>query len=305
MVAVLDTIAAITLGLLLVTYGVGLPVTLIVAAVSWRHRTRRPAVASPAVAAPLPPGRPPPPAVPAGPPVGPPPIGQHPGAVHLATRLPPPPPAPPTAPAFAPSPVSPAFLRLSGLERQVLALRDAPAPVDSYYRLGSEASELLGRYAGDSTVGRHASGLLGIVEALAPPDFPVADPPPPPARVPDRLPDRLRVGLGRLAAAGRPVPAAWAFSWLGHLPDRWPAPAHHHRDLGRAFTARYAEAYPHGGLLLPATGGRLVLSYTPAGARFGGQPLPIATGLPDISGLLDPVYRLRAVGTAAVADLVR
>jgi hypothetical protein len=277
MTTVLDTIGAITLGLLMVAYGVGLPATLIVAAVSWRSRTRRPLAATP----------------------------HHP-LPHAPLGSPPvvPPPAPPTVPAFAPSPVGPAFLRLSGLERQVLGLLDAAAPAGAYHRLAGEASELLGRYGAEPTVGRHASGLLAIIEALAPPGFPLADPPPPPERVPARPPDRLRVGLGRLAAAGRPVPAGWAFSWLGHLPDRWPAWAHHHGDLGRAFAARYAESYPHGGIAVPAAGGRLMLSYTPAGARFGGQPLPVATGLPDVVDAPEPVHRLRVVGAAAAADLL-
>jgi TerB N-terminal domain len=273
-VAVADTIGAITIGVLMVAYLVGLPVTLIIAGVSWRSRTRRPQPAPPSV-------------VPS----------------QVGPRPPPQVGPPPTVPALAPSPVSPAFLRLSGLERQVLALRGAPAPADTHYRLASEASELVGRYGSDSTVGRHASGLLAIVEALAPPGFQVTDPPPPPAQVPDRLPDRLRVGLGRLAATGRPVPAAWAYSWLGHLPDRWPARAQHHGDLGRAFTARYLEAHPIGGIVLPATGGRLALSYTPASARFGGQPLVIATGLPDVAGLAEPVHRLRAVAATAAAEL--
>jgi TerB-like protein len=272
MVAVLDTIAAATLGLLLVAYVFGLPVTLIVSGVSWRTRTRTcPAPA--AIPADLPAAAP----APAG---------------------------PLTAPAFAPSPVGPALLRLSNLERQVLALREAPAPAEVYPRLAAEAGELLGRYGTESVVGRHATGLLAIVEGLAPAGSGLGDAPPVPALPPPRPPDRLRVSLGRFASAGEPVPVAWAFCWLGHLPDRWPphVPGH---ELARAFAARYSEAYPLGGMTLPWTGHRLALRYTPASARFGGQELVVSTGLPDVAGLPEALHQLRALGAAAVRDLVR
>jgi hypothetical protein len=267
MVTVLDTIAAVALGLLLAAYGLGLPATLIVSGVYWRTRTRR-GVTSP----PPPPPRPQPPTI------------------------------PPTAAAFAPSPVSPALLRLSNLERQVLALREAPASPERHVTLAAEAGELLGRYGVESTVGRHAAGLLAIAEALAPAGFRPGDAPPVPAFPPPRLPDRVRVGLGRLAAAGQPVPVAWAFCWLGHLPDRWSArlPGH---ELAGAFAARYSEAYPRGGIVLPWSGRRLALRYTPASARFGGQELAVVTGLPDVAELPEPLHRLRAVAAAALADL--
>jgi hypothetical protein len=281
MVAVMDTIAAAALGLLLVAYLVGVPLTLIVSAVHWPSRTRRIRDLTPAPAQ-LPTSLP----------------------SQRLPGLPAPAPAPvPTAPAFAPSPVSPALLRLSNLERQVLALRDAPAPAELYPRLAAEAGDLLGRSGADSTVGRHAAGLIAIVEALAPTGFRLGDAPPVPAFPPPRLPDRLRAGLGRFAAAGSPLPVAWAFAWLGHLPDRWPPQLPSH-ELARAFAARYAESYPLGGIALPWTGYRLTLHYTPASARFGGQELAIPTGLPDVSQLLEPVHQLRAVGAAAVADLL-
>jgi hypothetical protein len=300
-----DTIAAAALVVLIVLYALGLPATVIVAVVQWRSRTR------------------PQPLVPVGPPraahrVSGAPRAAHrvPGAPRAAHRVPGAP--PPTVPALAPPPVGPAFLRLQGLERRVLALRDAPVPVAAYRQLAAEAAELLGRHGSGSTIGRYAAGLLAVVEALAPPDLPLStDPPPPPETAPAGLPDLLRVELGRLAAAGRPIPAGWAFAWLGHLPDRWPVladpylspgtaprpPSAPHDRLARAFDRRYAEAYPHGGMIVALTGARLALRYTPASARFGGQPLTFATGLPDVAMLPDPVRRLRAIGTAAAADL--
>ena len=44
--------------------------------------------------------------------------------------------------------------------------------------------------------------------------------------------------------------------------------------------------------------------WAPRRVRFGGQELAIPTGLPDVTELLEPVHQLRAVGAAAVADLL-
>src|SRR5690606_12868929 len=130
------------------------------------------------------------------------------------------------------------------------------------------------------------------------------DPPPPPPVAPPQLPDRLRVGLARLAAAGRPIPALWAVAWHSHRPDRWPADADQRRDeLVTAFIRRYHERYPHGGMIVVLTDARLTLSYTPASARFGGRAIEVVTDLPEVTELPDAVRRLSAVAAAALGDL--
>lgn len=271
-----STIGAIVLGVLLLVYVAGAPATLAVAAVYWRQRTRGTAT---------------------------------PAAAHAPAR-------PPTfAPAMASSvtptltgvgPAGEAFLHLQRLEREVLALRDAPASAHAYPRLAAEVAEVANRHGPESTVGRHATGLLAIVEALAPLDvigLP-GDPPPPPVLPPPQLPDRLRIGLARLAAAGRPIPALWAVAWQGHRLDRWPADADARRDeLVAAFIRRYHERYPHGGMILVLTDARLTLSYTPASARFGGRAIEVTTDLPEVTELPDVVRRLDAVATTALGDL--
>jgi hypothetical protein len=268
-----DTLGTVALGLLMLLYAVGLPTTVVISAVAWRNRTRgRLAPAAPAAVPPASGWAAAPPS-PAGSPI-------PPGAyTALAT-------APQTEPGFAPSPVGPALLRLHSLERQVLALREAPVPAEQYRRLAAEAGDLLDRSGAGSPAGRHAAGLLAIVEALAASDLPIGDPPPP------GMPDRLRVGLGRFAVTGRPVPADWALAWLASLPER-PAVA------GAEFIRRYQAAYPQGGMVLPWTGDRLTLRYVPASARFGGQPLEIPTGLPDVAAQPGPAQRLRELAGEA------
>lgn len=265
-----DTLGTVALGLVMLLYVVGLPTTVVIAAVSWRNRTRgRLAPAAPAA---VPPG--PGTGWPAAMPV--PPAGAPVAYTGFAA-------APPTVPAFAPSPVSPELHRL---EREVLALREAPVPAEQYRRLAAETGDLLDRSGAGSPAGRHAAGLLAIVAALAASDLPIGDPPPP------GMPERLRVGLGRFAVTGRPVPADWALAWLASLPERPSVD-------GAAFVRRYQAAYPLGGMVLPWTGDRLTLRYIPASARFGGQPLEIPTGLPDVTAPPGPAQRLRELATGA------
>ncbi len=271
------TVGAVALGLLLLVYVAGVPATMAIAALYWRQRTRRPA---PPVAAAT-----------AGP---------------VPVFAPDPAVSPPTAVAGAGS-SGEAFLHVQRMERDVLALRDAPAPAHHYSRLAVEIADLANRHGSDPMVARHATGLLAIVEALAPlhvVGLPGNEPPSVPVAPPPQVPDRLRVGLARLAAAGRPIPASWAVAWHGHRPDRWPADADRRRDeLVAAFIRRYNRTFPHGGMIVVLTNARLTLRYTPVSARFGGRAIDVPTDLPDVTDLPDAVRRLRSVADAALADL--
>lgn len=278
-----NTIALISMVLLLLVYVAGLPATVAVSAVFWRQRTR--SRSHPAYAA------------------------AHAGRAQ-ETHPPQPADSQSTPPPVAPSPTGPAgqaLLHLQDVERQVLALRESPAAADSYVRLATVTADLVARHGDDSTVGRYAAGLRAVVAALAPlhtTGVAPADPPEPPAMATGTLPDRLRVGLARLAAEGRPVPERWAFSWYAYLMDRWPSGTDGRRhEIAEAFTRRYRETYPHGGMIVVLTGRTLMLSYTPASARFGGRPVEVATNLPDVAESPEAVRRLGAVGATALGDL--
>lgn len=217
-------------------------------------------------------------------------------------------PAAPHPPAgAAPSPAGQTLLHLQRLERRVLELPGTAAPAQLYLQLATETEELITRHGERSTVGRYAVGLQVVVAALAPlhtPGVAPADPPEPADQAYERLPDRLRVGLARLAAEGRPVPEQWALSWYLHLVGESPAGADPPRaGFARAFLRRYRETYPHGGMIVALTGERLAVSYRPASARYAGRPVEIPTDLPEIAELPDAVRRLRAVGESAASDV--
>jgi hypothetical protein len=269
-----DTIGTIALLVLMLIYLVGTPATVAVAAVFWRQRTR-----------PAPPVR-------------------HSGSVAGA----PPAPSQMGPPQWAgASSAAPALLHLQRVEREVLALPEQPVSASASIRLATEIEQLIARYGAGSMAGRYATGLRLIVAAFAPPDADRVlsmDPPDPPPAATGAVPDELRIGLGRIAATGRPVPARWAFAWYGHRADRWPPAADRRYDeLAGAFTRRYQQTYPHGGMIVALTGGKLTLRYAPASARFGGQWIEVATDLPDVVELPDAVRRLRATADAALRDL--
>ncbi|QSB13259.1 hypothetical protein JQS43_16690 [Natronosporangium hydrolyticum] len=298
-----DTIAAVAILLLLLVYLAGLPATVAVAAMHWRHRSR-PRSARPTSTA-APPTTVPPMTVP--PPTRPPPTVP-------ATRFAPGPAAPPVAPAplAAPPPAAggaagAALLQLQALEREVLALLETPAAAP-WQRLAQQTAELVSRHGADPTLGPHAVGLRAVVAALAPLRMPAAaitEPPVVPLAAPTgELPASLRVGLCRLAAEGRPIPPQWAFAWYGHLWPRWPTEVDQRiEEIRQAFTARYQATYPHGGMILALVGGTLEVNYPPISARYGGRPIRVASSLPDVTAIPDPLRRLRAVGGAALAEL--
>ena len=268
-----DTIGTIALFVLMLIYLVGTPATVAVAAVFWRQRTRP------------------------SPPVG------HSGSV--AGALPAPSRPGPRQSAGVSS--AAALLHLQRVERDVLALPDQPVSASASIRLATEVEQLISRYGASYMAGRYATGLRLIVAAFAPLDADKVlsmDPPDPPPAATGAVPDELRIGLGRIAAAGRPVPARWAFAWYGHRADRWPTAADsRHDELAGAFTRRYQQTYPHGGMIVALTGRKLTLRYAPASARFGGQWIEVATDLPDVVELPDAVRRLRATAEAALRDL--
>lgn len=266
------TIFAVAFLALIIIYLAGGPATLAVTAMLWRQRTRRHAAPAP------------------------------PSSGRQATA--------PATPAPAPWPVSAGatsgLMHLQRLERETLAAPGQQPPADPARLLG-EIDDLIARHGARSMVGGYASGLRVIVLALAPvdaTDLLAANPPDPPRAVSDEVPDELRAGLGRIAAVGRPIPAGWAFSWYGHRAGRWPAEADQRRgELAAAFARRYQTTYPHGGMILALTGAKLTLRYTPASARYGGRPVDVPTGLPDVFGHPDALRRLRAVADAAVREL--
>lgn len=114
---------------------------------------------------------------------------------------------------------------------------------------------------------------------------------------PDRDPERrqppmaLRLGLGRLARDGRPVPADWALSWQWYHPQipRWAPQTRCREEFDELFHLRYRQR--HGtGLVLGDLRSRISVDYHPASAGIGAVRVDV--DLPDVLEQAGPTRKL-------------
>ena len=126
---------------------------------------------------------------------------------------------------------------------------------------------------------------------------------PPTERTGYELPISLRVGIGRIVADGKPLPADWALSWfLLHPETTLRTPARRcPEEFRELFSTRYRREFGDGIALKPNRS-KLKITLTPASASFGGQ-VELSTNLPDIAALSAPISKLRQIGDSCAADL--
>lgn len=193
------------------------------------------------------------------------------------------------------------FLYFYGLERRALA--ESP-PSDRGKRdipsILAEAEHLLQVYSGNSSFRRYATQFLDVVRVLGAGGDEIK---PPMECAGHELPVSLRVGVGRIVVAGRPLPAEWALSWyLTHpeTPERLPM-RRCPQEFRELFRTRYTREY-HDGLVLKPNRSKLKVVITPASASFGGQ-VDLSMDLPDVAALSAPFLKLRQIGERCAADL--
>jgi uncharacterized tellurite resistance protein B-like protein len=193
------------------------------------------------------------------------------------------------------------FLYFYGLERRALAdaprselaRREVPAII-------AEVQQLLGVYGANTSFRGYARRLLDVLMLVADEDDDVQ---PPMEGTGDELPASVRIGIGRLVAAGKPVPGDWALSWFLTHPtsslrtaaQRCPA------EFRELFRIRYAREYGQG-LMVNAPRSRLKIAITPASPSFG-KLLTRDLDLPDIGALTLPVSKLQRLGESCGSDL--
>lgn len=195
------------------------------------------------------------------------------------------------------TPVGYVFLFFYGLERRLLADADHfPAALDETGIICAEVERLLGIYGSNGSFMSYASRFLDTVATLRSGTAQVYDSPPPVPATSWEIPIRLKVGLGQLALAGKPVPHEWALAWVRAHPEaRLRTPATRcPEEFGRLFAIRYRERFGEG-LMIKPNKTKLVECYRPASASFGGEVRIPLGDLPDIAALTAPVRRLTEV----------
>lgn len=193
------------------------------------------------------------------------------------------------------------FLYLYGLERRALleAARSEKAKEDLPSIL-YEVEQLLHIYGGNDSFRGYATQLQDVLKMVV---SGVNELKPPMERTGYDLPISLRVGIGRMIAAGKPVPADWALSWLLMHPEtaiRTPV-QRCTEEFGKLFRIRYAKEFGEGLHLKPHRS-KLKITYQPSSSSFGGK-VELNIDLPDISALTSPLSKLRNISDDCAADL--
>lgn len=196
------------------------------------------------------------------------------------------------------------FLFFYGIERRVIfdatTSRSAEEEIPA---LLAEVDRLLALYGDNRSFQGYANDFLATARLVGGPKQ-VSDLTPPRTRVGWEIPLDVKLAVGALAAADKPIPAEWALAWALTSPEIFPrTPATRCPDeFAQLFVIRYAEA--HGdGLRIEPNKTKLRLEYRPASASFGDAVELDSGGLPDVTCLAGPTKELATMVTAVTDEL--
>lgn len=196
------------------------------------------------------------------------------------------------------------FLFFYGLERRlILDLGNDLAGAEAL-TLAAEVEALLDIYGEDHSFAGYASellGFLGVAEsvngALEPPAWD-------PAYRGWEVPISVRVGLARYAAAGQPIPAAWALSYLRYHPEaylRTPA-TRCVSEFDELFATRYRARFGDG-LQIRHLTTKLDFVYRPASGGFDRAVSAQIPELPDVTSTAGPINKLKDLASEVTDEL--
>ena len=196
------------------------------------------------------------------------------------------------------------FLFFYGIERRVLfdavRLEEARAEIPVLLK---EVERLIDYYGKQSSFRAYACEFLSAAR-LTDRSVDIANLEAPMEKQGWELPLQLKLALGIIVAAGNPLPASWALSWVRTHPEIQLRTAAHRcaNEFNQLFTLRYGQRYGDG-LRIKRNKTPLKLSYHPASASFAGS-ISLDTGdLPDVSILKGPVRRLEDLAQTVTDEL--
>ncbi|MEM8505458.1 MAG: TerB N-terminal domain-containing protein [Cyanobacteria bacterium P01_D01_bin.1] len=187
------------------------------------------------------------------------------------------------------------FLFFYGLERRVLI--DLSETTDCSAELThiiSEVERLLALYPDSHSFQGYAAQFLDVCKLVRNPDS-FAESSPVLERTGWQMPLSTQVALGKIVAAGKPIPVDWLLSWYFHSETtRLRTPAIRcATEFQKLLRLKYAEKYGEGMVLKPNKR-RLKVEYRPASSGFSHSAVGLEVGdLPDVSALTAPLSKLQ------------
>ncbi|MGQ5490495.1 TerB N-terminal domain-containing protein [Thauera sp. ZXT1-4] len=201
------------------------------------------------------------------------------------------------------------FLYFYGLERRVLVdLGSGTSERGEVEVIRNEVRRLLRIYGDNNSFRRYASHFLAFIEADNYRSQPFAPDPPTVNSALEQgyeLPLSLKLGLGHLAVAQKPVPASWALAWALNDPNiyrRTPV-SRCEAEFKALFNRKYAEDFGDG-FVLRLNKTKLQVTYQPASGALGRQEMRRNVGdLPDVTAVKGPIQKLQALVDACTKSL--
>ncbi|MEO0374742.1 MAG: TerB N-terminal domain-containing protein [Cyanobacteria bacterium P01_A01_bin.17] len=188
------------------------------------------------------------------------------------------------------------FLFLYGLERRVLHdLRDSTADYAAELtQIMNEVERLMVLYGHSESFSRDAANFLEVCWLLQSPQE-LALRQPPGHSVP------LQLTLGKLAQAGKPLPAHWALAWVLDVTKAKPSACL--PELHSLFRLRYHDQLGDG-VILDGSGPMVNLTHTyqPATVSFGG-PIEVTAALPEFTQTADRLEAIQPLVESCVNTL--
>ncbi len=199
------------------------------------------------------------------------------------------------------------FLYFYGLERRVLVdLGSGTSERGEVEVIRNEVRRLLRIYGDNNSFRRYASHFLAFIEADNYRSQPFAPDPPTVNSALEQgyeLPLSLKLGLGHLAVAQKPIPASWALAWALNDPNiyrRTPV-SRCEAEFKALFNRKYAEDFGDGFVLRL---NKTKLTYQPASGALGRQEMRRNVGdLPDVTAVKGPIQKLQALVDACTTSL--
>jgi uncharacterized tellurite resistance protein B-like protein len=181
------------------------------------------------------------------------------------------------------------FIFFYGLERRAYELiHGRGSSGDEALAIAHEVARLLELHASrSSSFASYGDALLDLIGAVEPRarSIPRNDR----IRAGYGLPARLRVALGELSLASKPIPASLAYEWVRSMESLPTAATRCEQEFELLFHIRYAKQFGDGIMIKPNKA-RVDLTYRPASDAL--EPLTMKRDVPDVALLVRPVERL-------------